>query len=255
MAGTLVILGGCGCIGRALVSSALEADYTPVVLDLRASIAAHQMSVPCLPVDASEPKSLRAAAAKLDDGLAGFVNLCGFMTAPTPVMDQTTNTWRHVIDGNLNAAFYAAQAIAPKLRTGAAMVLTGSGLGHYARPGFGPYAISKAGIAALTRQLAMEMCVLAQPVTSDRMQALGVVNILAATGADVMTPAHALPDRIALGPRGAQGTIRRMVATAYDQSEAAQLDLERDAMAHAFGTAEAQEGITAFLEKRSPNFG
>ena len=157
MAGTLVILGGCGCIGRALVSSALEADYTPVVLDLRASIAAHQMSVPCLPVDASEPKSLRSAAAKLDDGLAGFVNLCGFMTAPTPVMDQTTNTWRHVIDGNLNAAFYAAQAIAPKLRTGAAMVLTGSGLGHYARPGFGPYAISKAGIAALTRQLAMEM--------------------------------------------------------------------------------------------------
>ena len=34
----------------------------------------------------------------------------------------------------------------------------------------------------------------------------------------------------------------------------AQLDLERDAMAHAFGTDEAQEGITAFLEKRPPSF-
>ena len=30
-------------------------------------------------------------------------------------------------------------------------------LGHRPRPGYGPYALSKAGIAALTRQLALEM--------------------------------------------------------------------------------------------------
>ena len=35
--------------------------------------------------------------------------------------------------------------------------MTGSSLGHCARPGYGPYAISKAGIAALTRQLALEL--------------------------------------------------------------------------------------------------
>ncbi|NRB05591.1 MAG: enoyl-CoA hydratase/isomerase family protein [Rhodobacteraceae bacterium] len=107
---------------------------------------------------------------------------------------------------------------------------------------------------ALPRQLAMEMCVLAQPVVSERLHALGVVNLVAEDGAGVIAQALALCDRIARGPRGAQGTIRRMVSTAYDQDEAAQLDLERDAMAHAFGTAEAQEGISAFLEKRTPKF-
>ena len=107
---------------------------------------------------------------------------------------------------------------------------------------------------ALPRQLAMEMCVLAQPVLSERLFDLGVVNIVADDAQGVMDQAQALMDRIALGPRGAQGKIRQMVATAYDQDEAAQLDLERDAMAFAFGTPEAQEGISAFLEKRAPKF-
>jgi 3-oxoacyl-[acyl-carrier protein] reductase len=37
------------------------------------------------------------------------------------------------------------------------VVQIGSGLGHFARPGYGPYAIAKAGIAALTRQMALEL--------------------------------------------------------------------------------------------------
>jgi enoyl-CoA hydratase/carnithine racemase len=46
-----------------------------------------------------------------------------------------------------------------------------------------------------------------------------------------------------------------MVNTAYDQTEAEQLDVERNAMARASGGREAAEGIAAFLEKRSPRFG
>ena len=45
-----------------------------------------------------------------------------------------------------------------------------------------------------------------------------------------------------------------MVAEAYEATEAAQLDRERDAMAAAQGGAEAAEGIAAFLEKRKPDF-
>lgn len=108
---------------------------------------------------------------------------------------------------------------------------------------------------ALPRQLAMEMCVLAQPVSSDRLHALGVVNVVSDGSQAVIAQANALVDRIAKGPRQAQGTIRGMVAQAYDQDEAAQLDVERNAMAHAFGQPEAEEGISAFLAKRAPNFG
>ena len=107
---------------------------------------------------------------------------------------------------------------------------------------------------ALPRQLAMEMCLLALPVTVDRMHDLGVVNALAEPGA-AMEGAMAYADRLAQGPRQAQSVIRGLVAQAYDVTEAAQLDAERHAMAHAAGADEAAEGIAAFLEKRKPNYG
>ena len=107
---------------------------------------------------------------------------------------------------------------------------------------------------SLPRQLAMEMCLLAQPVTVDRMHDLGVVNALAEPG-EAFAAAMALVDRLAAGPRNAQSVIRNLVAQGYDVTEAEQLDAERNAMAHASGADEAAEGIAAFLEKRKPNYG
>ena len=107
---------------------------------------------------------------------------------------------------------------------------------------------------ALPRQLAMEMCMLAQPVLAERMQALGVVNTLTPAGG-TMDVARSYADRFAAGPRDAQAAIRKMVASAYDLTEAEQLDVERDAMGYATGAPEAAEGIAAFLEKRMPNYG
>jgi len=87
----------------------------------------------------------------------GFVNLCGFVTGDGPLVSRAPSEWHEVMSGNLNAAFFAARAFAPRMAPGGAMVQVGSGLGHLARPGYGPYAIAKAGIAALTRQMAIEM--------------------------------------------------------------------------------------------------
>jgi len=107
---------------------------------------------------------------------------------------------------------------------------------------------------ALPRQLAMEMCLLAQPVLAERMHDLGVVNTLTDVGG-AMEAARAYADRFAAGPRDAQAAIRTMVAQAYDATEAEQLDHERDAMGYATGAPEAAEGIRAFLEKRQPSYG
>lgn len=125
----------------------------------------------------------------------------------------------------------------------------------YVKAGLVPDGGLTASLArALPRQLAMEMCLLAQPVTVDRMHDLGVVNALAEPGA-AMAGAMAFADRLAQGPRQAQSVIRGLVAQGYDVTEASQLDAERDAMAHAAGAPEAAEGIAAFLEKRKPNYG
>lgn len=105
----------------------------------------------------------------------------------------------------------------------------------------------------LPRPLAMEMCLLARPVSAERMAELGVVNLvvpraeLDQAGADLVAA-------LVAGPPEAQKAIRHLVSGAYDATEAAQLDVERNAMARAAGGAEAGEGIAAFLEKRRPQF-
>ena len=125
----------------------------------------------------------------------------------------------------------------------------------YVKAGLVPDGGLTASLARLVpRALAMEMCLLARPVTAERMAALGAITQVVAAG-EVDAAAHALAAKLAEGPREAQGVIRRLVADAYEATEAAQLNAERDAMARAAGGAEAAEGIAAFLEKRKPEFG
>lgn len=105
----------------------------------------------------------------------------------------------------------------------------------------------------LPRPLAMEMCLLGRPVLAERLNALGVVNQLTEVG-EAEAAAMQLADALAAGPRDAQGAIRKLVADAYEATEAQQLDSERNAMARASGSEEAGAGIRAFLEKRPPEF-
>ncbi len=125
----------------------------------------------------------------------------------------------------------------------------------YVKAGLVPDAgLTSALARLLPRPLAMEMCLLARPVSAERMLALGAINGVVAPG-DVDGAAHALADALAQGPRDAQAVIRGLVAQAYESSEREQLDAERNAMAAAAGGPEAAEGIAAFLEKRKPEFG
>lgn len=157
MSGALAILGGCGGIGRVLAQEAATAGFDVHVIDLPRSIEAHPPAGPAIAADATSEADLARAAAELPPKLAGLVLLSGFMSENTPLSEVRRETWEEVLTGNLTASYLAARALAPKLATGAGLVLTGSGLGHFARPGYGPYAVSKAGIAALTRQLALEL--------------------------------------------------------------------------------------------------
>jgi 2-(1,2-epoxy-1,2-dihydrophenyl)acetyl-CoA isomerase len=45
-----------------------------------------------------------------------------------------------------------------------------------------------------------------------------------------------------------------LASQSYDQSLAAQLDAEREAFARCAATRDFAEGVTAFVEKRKPNF-
>ena len=73
------------------------------------------------------------------------------------VLDTKLDGWEEIVNGNLTASYNAARAFCAKLRKGSAIVMTGSCLVYFARPGYRLYAISKVGISASTRQLALEL--------------------------------------------------------------------------------------------------
>lgn len=124
----------------------------------------------------------------------------------------------------------------------------------YVRAGLVPDGGLTASMArVLPRPIAMEMCVMGRSVPASRMAELGAINQVVENG-EAETVARAMAATLSTGPRQAQGVIRAMVNSAYETSEATQLDLERDAMTRAMGGAEAAEGIAAFLDKRKPDF-
>lgn len=77
---------------------------------------------------------------------------------PTPFGETTQQAWDDLVDSNLRAAFFLAQALAPELRQrcGAIVNLVDS---HIDKPllHHSVYSIAKAGVAAMTKSLAHEL--------------------------------------------------------------------------------------------------
>lgn len=155
----LVLLGGCGGIGRSLTARALSDGWRVTVLDLPASLERHapQGDVMSRQIDVSDPASVDAAF----DGLGpldGFVNLAGFMTGLRSIEETGLTEFDEAMAGNFRGAFLVAKAALPLLRRGNApsMVNIVSGLAANVRPGYGLYGAAKAGMVHLTKTLALE---------------------------------------------------------------------------------------------------
>ena len=60
--------------------------------------------------------------------------------------------------------------------------------------------------------------------------------------------------KLAAGPTGAIGRTKRMLNAAFSNDLTAQLALEHECQIESGRSDDFKEGVTAFLEKRPPNF-
>jgi 2-(1,2-epoxy-1,2-dihydrophenyl)acetyl-CoA isomerase len=100
---------------------------------------------------------------------------------------------------------------------------------------------------------ALELLLLSDTFDAQAALAMGLVNrVVAAEQLEAET--GALAQRLAQGATRAYGEIKRLVYVGQDRALAAQLEAEAEAFARCAGTRDFAEGVTAFVEKRKPNF-
>jgi NAD(P)-dependent dehydrogenase (short-subunit alcohol dehydrogenase family) len=153
----VVVSGGAGGIGVALLGELKQAGLQTASIDLRASGAATLDLV----ADVADPAAVAAAVARVADelGAPGALVCAAGVVSEHPLGELEPAEWRRVLDASLTSGFLLARAVAPHLvaRGGGAIAMVSTG---YATKGMlhGPhYAAAKAGVEALVKSLALEL--------------------------------------------------------------------------------------------------
>ena len=165
-----LVTGASRRIGAEIVRGLHAAGYRVLLHYHRSEEAARQLAGA---LNAARPDSVLAQCADLDDTAAldelvrRAIDAWGHLDAlvnnastfyPTPLGTVTESQWDALLGSNLKAPFFLCQAAAAQLarRQGAIVNLVDI---YAERPlkGYPAYSIAKAGLAALTRSLAVEL--------------------------------------------------------------------------------------------------
>jgi NAD(P)-dependent dehydrogenase (short-subunit alcohol dehydrogenase family) len=109
-----------------------------------------------VPVDLLDEPAVAALFAAL--GPVAALVTCAGLTAGAPAHETTLSDWHTVLDANLTTAFLAVKHALPGMveaRRGVIVTIGSIHSGSFA-PGLPAYAAAKAGLTALTRQVAVD---------------------------------------------------------------------------------------------------
>jgi NAD(P)-dependent dehydrogenase (short-subunit alcohol dehydrogenase family) len=151
----IVVSGGAGGIGGEVSARLVSEGARVMIADLNVSRIAEN-GIVC---DITNPEQCEAAAeatVKKFGQIDGMVN-CAGVSKPHDSISLPPADWARMVDIQLNGAFYFAQACAKRMmETGGAIVFISSTNAEAAFPRRAAYCCAKAGVAMLTKVLAIE---------------------------------------------------------------------------------------------------
>ncbi|CAG4884793.1 Enoyl-CoA hydratase [Georgfuchsia toluolica] len=100
---------------------------------------------------------------------------------------------------------------------------------------------------------AMELSLFSDPLDADEAHRLGLVNRVVPS-AMLVAETDAWIRRLASGPTGCYGRIKRLLRASYANHLVQQLDAEQAAFCECAASNDFAEGLNAFFEKRPANF-
>ncbi|MCI0424910.1 MAG: SDR family NAD(P)-dependent oxidoreductase, partial [Actinobacteria bacterium] len=169
MVRTLVITGGTGGLGTALVRRLAQKDYRLVVTYLLPNEAADfekefdvdDERLSLTRVDATNPEAVGSLFKSVSERwgrIHGLVALVGGWAGGRDVEETDDVRFERMIDLNLRSAFYAVRAAVPHLKESewGRIVLVGSRAAVDNPPGQAAFNIAKAGVVALGQTVAQE---------------------------------------------------------------------------------------------------
>ena len=154
----VLITGGAGALGRAVVPAFVSAGATVVLGDLN---PIQVPGVTALKADFTDPSQVRGLVAEVihsSGRLDALVNLIGGF-ATGRVVDSDLSVWQRMIAMNLTSAFLLSQAVLPSMleRRQGRIVHVAARAALEPFPGAAAYIVSKAGLVALIRTLSKEL--------------------------------------------------------------------------------------------------
>jgi NAD(P)-dependent dehydrogenase (short-subunit alcohol dehydrogenase family) len=154
MVGSVLVTGGAGGLGAAVVAAVTEAGGKPYVLD-RVAVE----GVPHVVVDLADTRAAERATvevAELAGGLDAVVTAAG-IDVPGKLADVPAADWERVVAVDLLAPAAVIRAALPHLRVGGHIVTVASTLGVKAVSDATAYCAAKFGIVGFTRALSAEL--------------------------------------------------------------------------------------------------
>lgn len=106
---------------------------------------------------------------------------------------------------------------------------------------------------AVGDKLAAEMFMTGATIDANRAAQIGMINRVAPAG-NLMGEALAMAKKLSFAPTDSIGRIKQMLNASFSNDLSQQLDLEHQCQLESGKSNDFKEGVTAFFEKRQPNF-